>query len=174
MTKNNPFQFFLSLIDSRYYWLVLAFLSVAQLVVALFYQYVLNEWPCVMCIQVRLWTSLILLVGISGYFGHQNRYVNILSHTGVTVSAAGLCERSYMLLGTERGFVFSDCGFDPGLPAWFDVGGWVPWLFRIEASCGYTPEILFGITMAEALMAFSVILLFVAVIALFRSIFQKR
>lgn len=174
MIQNKSIQLFLNLISSRYYWLALVFLSVAQLGVALFYQYVLNEWPCVMCIQVRLWISLLLLVGILGYLGHQNRYINILSHTGVSVSAAGLSERSYMLLGTERGFVFSDCGFDLGLPAWLDLGGWMPWLYRVETSCGYTPEILLGITMAEALMVFSVLLLLVALSALLRSILQKN
>ena len=52
--------------------------------------------------------------------------------------------------------VFSDCGFDAGLPPWLALEDWLPWLYRVEASCGYTPELLLGITMAEALMALSV------------------
>ena len=60
------------------------------------------------------------------------------------------------------GFVFSDCGFDLGLPAWLAIEEWLPWLFRVEASCGYTPELIFGITMAEALMVLSVLLLLVS------------
>ena len=82
-----------------------------------------------------------------------------LAHLSVVFIAVSLTERSYQLLGTERGFVFSDCGFDLGLPAWFAIEEWLPWLFRVETSCGYTPEIVFDITMAEALMVMSVGLL---------------
>ncbi|MDH5485720.1 MAG: disulfide bond formation protein B, partial [Gammaproteobacteria bacterium] len=56
-------------------------------------------------------------------------------------------------------FIFGDCGFDTGLPAWFAVDQWLPWMFRVETSCGYTPELMFGITMAEALLVFSGVLL---------------
>ena len=82
-----------------------------------------------------------------------------LAHLSVVFITVGLTERSYQLLGTERGFVFGDCGFDLGLPAWFAIEEWLPWLFRVETACGYTPEIVFGITMAEALMVMSVGLL---------------
>ena len=80
----------------------------------------------------------------------------------VVMTAAGLMERSYQLLGTERGFVFGDCGFDLGLPGWFAIGEWLPWLYRVETSCGYTPELVLGITMAEALMLFSTCLLIIS------------
>ena len=67
-----------------------------------------------------------------------------------------MVERSYQLLGTERGFVFGDCGFELGLPSWLAIDVWIPSIYRIETSCGYTPELIFGITMAEFLMVFSV------------------
>jgi len=67
-----------------------------------------------------------------------------------------------MLLGTERGFVFADCGFSAGMPAWFAIEEWLPWIYAVETSCGYTPEIIFGVTMAEALMLMSVLLLIVS------------
>jgi len=35
-------------------------------------------------------------------------------------------------------------------------------LFRVEASCGYTPELIFGITMAEALIVFSAAFLLIS------------
>lgn len=76
--------------------------------------------------------------------------------------ATGLTERSYQLLGTERGFVFGDCGFNAGLPAWFAIEDWLPWMYRVETSCGYTPEILFGVTMAEVLMLISVSFLIIS------------
>ncbi|MFC6670264.1 hypothetical protein [Marinobacterium aestuariivivens] len=41
---------------------------------------------------------------------------------------------------------------DSGLPAWFAPDQWWPWMFEIWEPCGYTPEMPFGITMAEALV----------------------
>jgi len=46
-----------------------------------------------------------------------------------------------------------------GLPAWFSPDQWWPTLFEIWEPCGYTPVLLFGITMAEALVAFSALML---------------
>lgn len=141
---------------SGLYWLALAAFSLLNLIIALYYQYALNEWPCVLCIHIRLWFSLLLVLGIVGFFLRRHPWPRLLSHLASLLVAVGLGERSYMLLGTEKGFVFSDCGFDAGLPGWLALEDWLPWLYRVETSCGYTPELLLGITMAEALMVLSV------------------
>lgn len=147
---------------SHWYCLSLVLIGVALLTVALIFQHVLDEQPCVMCIQVRLWISLLVLIALFGLFTCNSRWPNIFANLAVVGIAVALAERSYMLLGTERGFVFSDCGFSLGLPSWFAIDDWLPWLYRIETSCGYTPEIIFGITMAEVLMVLSVCLLLIS------------
>ena len=53
----------LSLMSSRWYWLGLIALALVLEGVALFYQHLLNEPPCVICIHARLWTLGILLAG---------------------------------------------------------------------------------------------------------------
>ena len=144
------------------YWLVLLVIGVAFECVALFYQHVLDELPCVLCIHVRIWVFALILVSLSALWMRRHRLANLFSHVLTLVIALGLLERSYQLLGTERGFTFSDCGFDLGMPAWFAIDVWFPQLFKVQTSCGYTPELLFGITMAEALMVSSVLLLVLA------------
>ncbi len=151
-----------SISQSRWYWLAGIFTGFILLAVALFFQFVFEELPCLMCIQVRLLISLLVIFSLIGLICRFNRVLNRLAHLSIVLIAAGLTERSYQLLGTERGFVFADCGFSLGLPEWFAIEDWLPWLFRVETSCGYTPEILFGITIAEALMVLSVVLLFVS------------
>jgi len=153
--------------QNPWYWRSYLAGGMVMLVIALFFQHVLEYPPCIMCIQVRLLFTLLVIVSIAGllnyHLGGANRAVSLVSHLSVVLIAASMLERSYMLLGTERGFVFADCGFDLGMPAWFDIERWLPSLYRVESSCGYTPEIIFGITMAELLMVLSVILLTLSV-----------
>ena len=158
---------------SRGYWLVYIIGSLALLAAALYFQFVRDLPPCLLCIQVRLLLSLLIVVSIVGLLSRNNRVVNVIAHLSVILVAVALIERSYQLLGTERGFVFSDCGFNLGLPVWFAVDEWLPWLYRVETTCGYTPEIIFSITMAEALMLMSVVMLLFSVLVALTS-FIKR
>jgi disulfide bond formation protein DsbB len=141
--------------QSKWYWLMYIVSGISLLAIALYFQHSLEELPCVVCIQVRLLISLLIIVAIVGLISRNNKVINRLSHLSVVLIAISFVERCYLLLGTEKGFVFADCGFTLGLPAWFAIEEWLPWLYRIETSCGYTPEILFGITMAEVLMPLS-------------------
>lgn len=144
---------------SQLYWVLNFIAALSLLLVALVFQYDLGHEPCLICIQIRLWVSLWLLISLFGWVITPNSLTGFLTHASVVLIAVGLVERSYQLLGTERGFVFGDCGFMLGLPEWFAIEEWIPWLFRVETPCGYTPELLFGITMAEALMVLSSFLL---------------
>jgi disulfide bond formation protein DsbB len=43
-----------------------------------------------------------------------------------------------------------------GFPDWIALDKWLPSVFEPWEPCGYTPELLFGITMAEGLIVVSV------------------
>lgn len=145
--------------QSHWYWLIYIVAGLTFLAIALFFQYPLDNPPCAMCIQVRLWISLFVIVSIAGLLIRGNRILNTIAKLSIVLIAVGITERAYLLLGTERGFIFSDCGFDLGLPAWLAVDEWLPMLYRVETLCGYTPELFFGITMAEMLIVMSALLL---------------
>ena len=85
---------------------------------------------------------------------------------------AGLAERSYQLYGVEQGFIMGSCEMASGLPAWFALDKWIPAIFEVQTTCGYTPELFFKITMAETLLVYSV-LFFVLSMGLFLSLFLK-
>ncbi len=148
---------------SGFYWLALALIGLTSEAVGLFYQHVLEEDPCVLCIHVRLWVMALIIVALLMLLLRRLRFILVAGHLLTVVIAAGLLERSYQLLGTERRFVVGDCGFDLGLPAWFTPDEWFPALFQVETSCGYTPELLFGITMAEALIVASAVFLLISI-----------
>jgi disulfide bond formation protein DsbB len=147
---------------SYWYWLFYIVAGISTMAVALYHQHGLDEMPCMMCIHVRLWISLLIIVSVIGLLVRKNRVMNSLVHMSTVLIAIALTRKSYQLLGTERGFLVTECSFDLGLPDWFAIDAWLPWLYRVETTCGYTPEVLFGITMAEGLMVMSVCLLLVS------------
>lgn len=155
-----------------WYWVIYISGGLFLIAAALYFQYIKGELPCTLCIQVRLWVTLFIFVSIAGLLSRRHTIANSLTQVIIILIAVAMIDRSYLLLGTERGFVFTNCGVDLGLPAWFAIDQWAPWLYRIETSCGYTPVIGFGITMAETLMVLSILLLLVSVIVLFGSLMK--
>lgn len=141
--------------SSKAYWLAIISLSVALLSVALVFQYVLDEPPCLLCIHVRLLITCAILLATVALLLRRHRLLLAACHALNTLIMAVLFERSWLLLGTERGTIIASCGFDLDLPGWLALDQWFPALFEVQAACGYTPELLFGITMAEALVVLS-------------------
>jgi disulfide bond formation protein DsbB len=159
---------------SVWYWLALVLIGLSFEGVALFYQYVLDQMPCVLCIHVRILMLALILVALAALLLRHLKWPNALVHLLTVLVAAGLLERSYQLLGTERGFTFSDCGLDLGLPDWLALDVWFPAVFQVQTTCGYTPELLFGITMAEALIVFSVVFVLVSLAMTLASVLKVR
>jgi len=124
--------------------------------IALYYQYALNQYPCVLCIHIRIWVLALVLVGVLGLLVQRSRLGVAAASLLSLVASIGLLERSWQTLATERLWLEGNCSMLSGLPPWFALDQWFPSVFGVQASCGYTPEVFFGITMAEALMAISV------------------
>ena len=167
-------QFLARLGRHRLYWIALVLFGLALEGGALYYQYVLDEWPCVLCIHVRIWVMAIVLLGILALFFTQIRKAMLLFHGLSVILAIGLLERSWKVLAVERGGIFGDCDMELGMPPWFALDKWVPWLFEVQTSCGYTPLIAFNISMAEVLLVISAALLLSCSTLFLASWFNKR
>ena len=148
---------------SAWYWWLLILTGIAFESVALFYQYMLDYGPCPLCIHVRIGIAGFILVSIVALLVNRLGWWRI-SHLLTAGIMAWLSERAYVLLGTERGFVYTECGVDAGLPSWFPVDQWLPAVFGVMESCGYTPKLLFGISMAEALMVVFPLMLLISLV----------
>ena len=130
--------------------------AVALELVALYYQYALNQYPCVLCIHVRIWVAGFIVVGVLGLALKRSRVGAAAASLLSLGTAIGFAERSWAALATERGWSQElACSMDAGLPPWFALEEWFPALFKVQAACGYTPVIALNITMAEALVALS-------------------
>ena len=152
----------LSFSKSRWYWFGLLILSINFEIIALFYQYSLEYAPCVLCIHTRIWVLGLFVISLMGAAFYRNRHALLSINIMLTVVLAGLFERSYQLFGTERGFIDGGCSMESGLPDWFALDEWMPLIFKVWEPCGYTPELLFGVTMAEALIVLSFCLLMIS------------
>jgi disulfide bond formation protein DsbB len=140
------------------YWLAMAVGALALEGVALYYQYVLDEYPCVLCIHVRIWVAALVVAGVLGLFLKRSRGGLVAANVLSLAVAVGFAERSWRTLAVERHWIEElSCTMDAGLPSWFALDHWFPAVFGVQASCGFTPLIAFNITMAESLMAISAV-----------------
>ena len=141
-----------NLLQSRWYWAVVAALGFMLLAVALYYQYALGDEPCQVCIHARLWVVAFTLIALIMLVIPQTSLVRVAGNVGVIIAGAGLFERARYLYRLETGIGDGSCQFQLGMPDWFAVDRWMPWLFEVRNLCSFTPEMLLGLSMAETLM----------------------
>ncbi|MDG2461492.1 MAG: disulfide bond formation protein B [Luminiphilus sp.] len=154
------------LLQSRWYWLTIALFGIALLSVALYYQYALGDEPCQVCIHARLWVVAFSLIALIMLIAPQIKMLRVLGNGGVLIAGIGLTERARYLYRLENGIGDGSCQFQLGMPDWFAVDRWMPWLFEVRNLCSFTPEMLFGVSMAESLMASAIGISFLAILAL--------
>ncbi len=160
---NKLFLFF----STKGYWLSLLILAALFELTGLFYQYYLEILPCVLCIHIRIGLAAIMLLSVLALIVQNTRPALLLIQLLIILVNASLLERAYQLLGVEQGFIMGSCSMDSGLPAFLALDKWFPLIFEVMEPCGYTPELLFSITMAEALIVLIPILLLLSLFSLF-------
>ena len=143
-------------LQSRWYWLALALFGIALLGVALYYQYALGDEPCQVCIHARLWVVAFTLIALIMLVIPQTSLPRVVGNVGVLLAGAGLLERARYLYRLENGIGDGSCQFQLGMPDWFAVDRWMPWLFEVRNLCSFTPEMLLGLSMAETLMGLAI------------------
>ena len=140
-------------LKARWYWLTFVLFGIALLSVALYYQYALGDEPCQVCIHARLWVVAFTLIALIMLITPQITLVRVVANLAVLTAGAGLFERARYLYRLENGIGDGSCQFQLGMPDWFAVDRWMPWLFEVRNLCSFTPEMLLGLSMAETLMA---------------------
>ena len=142
---------------STWFWAGLMFICIVLEGAALYYQYVLDYAPCVLCIHIRVWVFVIMLAAMLGLFLRKTRGGTVIANLLTLTAGAGMLERSYIVLGTERGFIDGSCGdLKSGFPEWFALDKWVPFIFEPLESCGLTPWVIpQWLSMADALILMS-------------------
>lgn len=161
---------------SAFFWVGIIVLCLAMEAGALYYQYVLDYLPCVLCVHVRAWVLFILLAAILGLFLRRGRLGLMVANLLVFVGALGMLERSYVTLGTEMGWIDGSCSeLQASFPTWLPLDHWFPALFKALESCGLTPWLIpQWLSMAQGLVGIAVLLSTVMLVLLMASLFWKR
>jgi disulfide bond formation protein DsbB len=159
--------------NSQVYWAILFLVGLGFEGTALYFQYGLEYGPCPLCIHTRIGVMAFMLVAMIALLGGSMAWWR-LAHIANLAVFGWLSERAYLLLGTERGFVFLECGVDPGLPTWLPLDKWLPFMFEVKESCGYTPKLWFDVSMAEALMLVFPVLGVISLLGLILSFLRPK
>lgn len=154
-----------NLLSVRFLWWAMLLSGMGMFMAALYWQYALGEDPCQVCIQARLWVVAIALIGTVMLVLPDSAAARLGGLVLLLISSVGLGERSYYLYEIENFRGDGSCQFTLGMPDWFAVDRWFPALFEVRNICSYTPEIAFGISMAEALLGISILIAIISVIA---------
>lgn len=154
------------------WWLILG-LNLGLLAAALYWQYALGDEPCQVCVHARLWVVAIILLSTMMLFTQDRRWSRALGLGLLALSSLGLGERAFYLYEIENFKGDGSCEFTLGMPDWLAVDRWFPALFEVRNICSYTPEIAFGISMAEGLLACSFAMAITSLVALVRTLKNK-
>ena len=149
----------------RALWWAMLILGGGMFAAALYWQYSLGEDPCQVCIHARLWVVAIALTSAIMLLLPDTTGIGSGGLILLLASSIGLGERSYYLYEIENFRGNGSCQFTLGMPDWFAVDRWFPALFEVRNICSYTPEIAFGISMAEALLGISILIATISVTA---------
>ena len=151
----------------RSLWWAMLILGGGMFAAALYWQYALGEDPCQVCVHARLWVVGIALIGALMLILPDTTSARMGGLILLLLSSVGLGERAYYLYEIENFRGDGSCQFTLGMPDWFAVDRWFPALFEVRNICSYTPEIALGVSMAEALIIFSLLTVIVCMVSLF-------
>lgn len=154
------------LTNGRGFWWVVFALSGSLLGAALYWQYVIGDDPCQVCIQARLWAVALGLVGALMLLLPESPLTRLSGLVLTFIASAGMGERAHYLYEIENFRGDGSCEFTLGMPSWFSVDQWFPALFEVRNICSYTPEIAFGVSMAEALIVIAFVVCIITLLGL--------
>lgn len=136
----------------RLFWYLVAGYFFLMELIALFYQYVLDYYPCALCVQVRAWIWGATFAALATAFVHDKFWLRWAGLTLTGLFLGGGFYTSWYAWGVEKGTVISSCTMGAGFPEFMLLDEWIPFLFRADGFCGQSPPMLFGLSMVETLL----------------------
>ncbi|WP_448567370.1 disulfide bond formation protein DsbB [Thalassotalea ganghwensis] len=132
-------------------WQLLALTALGLELTALYFQYVLDLAPCIMCIYQRVAIWAIFFAGVVGSLGHQYVIARLVAFalwgTGAIWGLIIALDHVEMQ-SAAFSFLFS-CDIVPNFPSWAPLHEWIPPLFAATGDCGEIQWQFLGHSMPE-------------------------
>lgn len=131
-------DFIADLSEKRWPWLMLMLAAFGLELSALYFQYVMDLKPCVMCVYQRF---AILCIGLSAAVVLLNPKLVLLRLAGFVgwgvASVWGfLIAKEHVAMQNDTGlFPIFTCPFEPNFPDWLLLHKWIPFMFEATGSC---------------------------------------
>ena len=173
--KKTISQLALSSGASNWLWVCIALMSFALLASALFFQHVLDALPCEICVYVRVWIAAIGLVALLALGIKRWFYGKLFAQITTIILSFGLTVETWNLIQIEYNIGHGGaCGFFANFPSWAPLDKWFPHIFEVQELCAATPEVLFGISMADSLVLVSAGLIAMLSISIWGNFSQNK
>jgi disulfide bond formation protein DsbB len=132
-------------------WLLLAVSALGLELSALFFQYVLDLAPCIMCVYQRLAILAIITAGAIGSIGFRHMFTRAIAYIlWGTGSIWGLIiALEHVEMQSNSGSLFFSCDFIPNFPTWAPLHEWLPFLFEATGDCGEISWQFLGYSMPQ-------------------------
>jgi len=132
-------------------WLLLALSALILELSALYFQYMLNLAPCIMCVYQRLAILTIFLAGAIGTVGYHHILARSFAYIlwGIGAIWGLLIALEHVQMQENSGSLFFSCEFIPNFPTWAPLHEWLPFLFEATGDCGEISWQFFGYSMPQ-------------------------
>ncbi len=170
-------KFFSNLTTNRSAWLLLAISAFTIELCALFFQYVMDLKPCIMCVYQRLAIAAIFTAGLIGFLACKSTIVRLVAYAlACTGSLWGLIIAiEHVDMQNNTGSLFFSCEFIPNFPSWAPLHEWIPFLFEATGDCAKISWTFLSYSMPQWMVAiyalYSAVLIF---LVLNRLLFAKK
>lgn len=135
-------------------WQLLALSTLGLEFSALYFQYVLDLAPCIMCIYQRVAIWGIFFSAVIGSLGHQYIIARIMAYGLWGTSAIWgliIAIEHVEIQSSTMSFLYS-CDIVPNFPNWAPLHQWLPFLFEATGSCGDIDWQFIGYTMPQMMI----------------------
>ena len=119
-------------------WLLLGLSAFGLELCALYFQYVMDLAPCIMCVYQRLAICAIIFAGVIGFIGCKSLIMRFIAYVlWATGAIWGLfISLEHVEIQENAGSLFFSCEFVPNFPTWAPLHEWIPFLFEATGDCG--------------------------------------
>lgn len=135
--------------SKRWPWLLLMISALFLELSALYFQYVMDLQPCIMCIYQRNAVFGILFAGLAGILLHRYWLGRLMAFSLWAVAAIWglLIAIEHVDIQTASNPFFSVCEIVPNFPSWLPLHEWLPGIFAATGDCGDIDWSFLGMSM---------------------------